>query len=51
MLVDGDEKLSMPVHVMRSFRVNHPAGKLFVKWIAGGRGRRVVAGHRGYRSA
>jgi tungstate transport system substrate-binding protein len=50
-LVEGDDKLNMPVHVMRSFRVNHPAGKLFVKWIAGGRGRRVVAGQRGYRSA
>jgi tungstate transport system substrate-binding protein len=50
-LVDGDTKLSMPVHVMRSFRVNHPAGKLFVNWIAGGRGRRVVTGQRGYRSA
>jgi tungstate transport system substrate-binding protein len=50
-LVDGDQKLNMPVHVMRSFRVNHPAGKLFVNWIAGGRGRRVVAAQRGYRSA
>ncbi|MFM2448069.1 MAG: hypothetical protein RIS44_519 [Pseudomonadota bacterium] len=50
-LVEGDQKLNMPVHVMRSFRVNHPAGKLFVNWIAGGRGRRVVAGQRGYRSA
>lgn len=49
-LVQGDDKLAMPVHVMRSFRVNHPAGKLFVKWIAGGRGRRVVAAQRGYRS-
>jgi tungstate transport system substrate-binding protein len=50
-LVDGDDKLNLPVHVMRSFRVNHPAGKLFVNWIAGGRGRRVVAAQRGYRSA
>lgn len=50
-LVEGDDKLALPVHVMRSFRVNHPAGKLFVNWIAGSRGRRVVAGQRGYRSA
>lgn len=48
-LVEGDDKLAMPVHVMRSFRVNHAAGKLFVNWIAGGRGRRVVAGQRGYK--
>jgi tungstate transport system substrate-binding protein len=50
-LVEGDDKLTMPVHVMRSFRVSHTAGKLFVNWIAGGRGRRVVAGQRGYRTA
>lgn len=50
-LVDGDPRLEVPVHVMRSFRVNHPAGKLFVNWIAGPKGRRVVAGQRGYRLA
>jgi tungstate transport system substrate-binding protein len=50
-LVDSDPRLEMPVHVMRSFRVNHPAGKLFVNWIAGPKGRRVVAGQRGYRLA
>ena len=50
-LVDGDPRLEMPVHVMRSFRANHPAGKLFVNWIAGAKGRRVVAGQRGYRLA
>ena len=38
------------VHAMRSFRVSHPAGKLFVAWIAGPRGRRVVARQRGYRA-
>ena len=36
------------VHAMRAFRVSHPAGKLFVAWIAGPRGRRVVARQRGY---
>ena len=47
--LDGDARLVEQVHVMRSFRTTHPAGKLFVKWIAGGLGRRVVAAQRGYR--
>lgn len=37
-----------PVHVMRGFRVNHPAAKIFVAWIAGPSGRRVVAAQRAY---
>lgn len=49
-LVDGDPLLAEPVHVMRSFRVNHPAGKIFVGWISGPKGRRVVAAQRGYRA-
>ena len=49
-LVDGDARLAAPVHVMRSFRVNHPAAKIFVAWIAGPKGRRVVAAQRGYRA-
>ena len=48
-LVEGDLRLAEHVHVMRSFRVGHPAAKLFVAWIAGARGRRVVAAQRGYR--
>lgn len=48
-LVEGDERLAAPVHVMRSFRVSHPAAKIFVAWIVGPKGRRVVAGQRGYR--
>lgn len=48
-LVEGDARLAAPVHVMRPFRVNHPAGKIFVAWIAGPKGRSVVAGLRGYR--
>lgn len=48
LLVD-DPALAAPVHVMRSFRVQHAAGNLFVDWIAGSHGRRVVAGLRGYR--
>jgi tungstate transport system substrate-binding protein len=48
-LVEGDARLAVPVHVMRSFRVNHPAAKIFITWIAGPKGRRVVASQRGYR--
>lgn len=48
-LVEGDERMALPVHVMRAFRVNHPAGKLFVAWITGPKGRAVVAAQRGYR--
>lgn len=49
-LVEGDPQLAELVHVMRSFRVSHPAAKIFVSWIAGGRGRAVVAAHRGYQA-
>ena len=49
-LVEGDPLLVEPVHVMRSFRVNHPAAKIFVTWISGTKGRRVVAARRGYRA-
>ena len=48
-LVEGDPMLVESVHAMRAFRITHPAGKIFVAWIAGGRGRAVVAAHRGYR--
>jgi tungstate transport system substrate-binding protein len=50
-LVDGDPLLAESVHAMRSFRASHPAGKIFVAWIAGGRGRAVVHAHRAYRAA
>ena len=49
--VEGDPRLAEAVHVMRSFRVNHPAGKIFVAWIASAKGRRVVDKQRGYRGA
>jgi tungstate transport system substrate-binding protein len=42
-LIEGDPRLATDFHVQRSFRVNPPAGKLFVQWIAGPQGRRVVA--------
>ncbi len=50
-LVDTDPLLVEEVHVMRPFRANHPAGKLFVEWVGGPKGRRVAAGHRGYKAA
>jgi tungstate transport system substrate-binding protein len=49
-LVDTDPLLAEEVHVMRPFRANHPAGKLFVDWVGGPKGRRVAAGHRGYKA-
>lgn len=49
-LVDGDPDALEEVHAMRSFRSPHPAGKLFVAWIAGARGRSVVGAQRGYRA-
>jgi len=48
-VAESDPMLVESVHVMRSFRITHPAGKIFVAWIAGGRGRALVARHRGYR--
>lgn len=52
-LVAGDPRLDEQVHVMRTFRAErqHPAGKLFVAWISGSKGRGVVASHRGYKAA
>jgi tungstate transport system substrate-binding protein len=46
-----DPRLAVDVHVMRSFHAAHPAGKLFVAWLTGPKGRAVVAAHRGYRAA
>jgi tungstate transport system substrate-binding protein len=48
-VVEGDPLLVESVHAMRAFRVRHPAANIFVSWIAGGRGRAVVARHGGYR--
>jgi tungstate transport system substrate-binding protein len=52
-LVDGDPRLDVDVHVMRTFRAErqHPAGKLFVAWISGSKGRGVADSHRGYKAA
>jgi len=50
-LAEADPRLAVDVHVMRSFRVEHPGGKLFVKWIASDKGRALAASQRGYRLA
>jgi tungstate transport system substrate-binding protein len=50
-LVEGDPRMGIEVHVMRSFRVNHPAAKLFGQWVSGSQGRRVAASVRGWRAA
>lgn len=42
-LASQDDRLAVPVHLMRSFRVDHPVARLFARWVAGPRGRRVVA--------
>lgn len=47
-LLAGDPLGLERIHVMRSFRVSHPAGKMFVAWLAAPTGRRVVGGLRGY---
>jgi tungstate transport system substrate-binding protein len=49
-LAAGDAVLAEQVHVMRSFRSPHPAGKLFVAWVAGARGRAVALHRPGYRA-
>lgn len=51
-LVEGDARLVTTYRVMRAFRASHPAGKLFVSWLAGSAGQHAVAGFgRGYRAA
>ncbi len=49
LLVQGDPGLRVPVHVMRGFRANHPAARLYARWITGPKGRAIVAAQRGYR--
>lgn len=51
LLVRGDPRLAAPYHVMQSFRVRHPGGKLLVNWLAGPYGRAAVARFgRGYQA-
>jgi len=49
-LAEGDPLLAESIHAMRSFSVSHPAGKIFIAWIGGGRGRAVVGRHAGYQA-
>jgi tungstate transport system substrate-binding protein len=44
-IVEGDPQLAESVHAMRSFRVSHPAGKIFLAWIGGAHGRAALASH------
>ena len=46
----ADPSMAEEVHLMRAFRVNHPAGKIFVAWSAGAKGRRIVSAQRAYRA-
>lgn len=50
-LVSGDARLAAEYRAMRSFRVNHPAAKLFIAWLTGGNGRAVVGRFGNYRAA
>jgi len=50
-LVDGDPDLMLPVHAMRAFHSDHPAGALLMKWLAGRAGRRSVTSVAAYRAA
>jgi tungstate transport system substrate-binding protein len=47
--IETDPALAETVHAMRSFRSPHPAGRFFLDWIAGKRGRAVVSRQRAYR--
>jgi len=49
-LVEGDARMASQVHVMRSFRVNHPAAKLFGQWVGGKQGHRVAGSARGWKA-
>ncbi|CAN7565440.1 substrate-binding domain-containing protein [Rhizobacter sp. LjRoot28] len=48
-VVEGDARMVSPVHVMRAFRVSHPAAKLFGQWVGGAQGARAAAATRGWR--
>jgi tungstate transport system substrate-binding protein len=50
LMVEGDPRLATQVHVMRSFRVNHPAAKLFGQWVSGPQGARVAGSVRGWKA-
>lgn len=49
-MVEGDPRMAIQVHVMRAFRVNHPAAKLFGQWVSGAPGQRVADSVRGWKA-
>ncbi|MDO9314481.1 MAG: hypothetical protein Q7T97_08060 [Burkholderiaceae bacterium] len=49
-LVDGDPLMQAPVHAMRSFHVDHPAGKLFMSWLSSRMGRQAISTLPAYRA-
>lgn len=49
-LVEGDPLLQVPVHLMRSFHVDHPTGKLLGHWLTSPPGRQVIAALPAYRA-
>ncbi|MCW7538320.1 LysR substrate-binding domain-containing protein [Aquabacterium sp. A7-Y] len=42
LLVEGDPRLADAYHAMLPFRATHPGAKLFMNWLSGPTGRRVV---------
>lgn len=48
-LVEGDPMLRVPVHLMRAFHHDHPAGKLLSDWLVSRAGRRAIAALASYR--
>jgi tungstate transport system substrate-binding protein len=48
LLCERDPRMATEVHMMRSFRVSHPATKLFGQWLDSAIGRRTTAGIRGW---
>ena len=50
-VVEGDPRMATEVVLLRAFRVNHPAAKLFGQWVGGPNGRRVAGSQRGWRAA
>ncbi len=47
---DNSQGWGVEIHLMRSFRGNHPAARLLTQWVKGPRGRRIAARQAGYRS-
>lgn len=50
-VVEGDPRMKLEIHVLQSFRNDHPATKLFGKWLTDRAGRRVINSVGGWRAA